>query len=144
MNEESLLLKLYGNSPQMRILDYLMEFPKNKFTKNEILENIGMSKTTVYKYFDHLLEYGLIKQTEKIRKAQPYSIDMDNPIIQTMKHSISIASGKIADREMKKEKIRMFVRKLRNQEEAKDRIKLLQAELKYTKIEMKELTPILS
>ncbi len=44
----SLLLRAYGRSPQMRILDYLMDFPKNDFTQKEILEALGMSKTTFY------------------------------------------------------------------------------------------------
>ena len=94
----SLLLRAYGSSPQMKILDYLMEFPRNDFTQKEIIEALGMSKTTFYKYFDDLLEFSMIKINRKIAKAKLYSIDLSNPIVQSMKKNVDYISEKIADK----------------------------------------------
>lgn len=93
----SLLLRAYGSSPQMKILDYLMDFPKNDFTQKEIIEALGMSKTTFYKYFDNLVDFGMIRVNRKIANAKLYSINMESPIIQSMRKNIDYISEKIAD-----------------------------------------------
>ncbi len=98
----SLLLRAYGNSPQMKILDYLMDFPKNDFTQKEIIEALGMSKTTFYKYFDNLVDFGMIRVNRKIANAKLYSINMKSPVIQGMRKNIDYLSEKIADETMHK------------------------------------------
>jgi len=92
-----LLLRAYGSSPQMKIIDYLMDFPKNDFTQKEIIEALGMSKTTFYKYFDNLVEFDMIRVNRKIANARLYSINMDSPVIQNMKKNVDYLSEKIAD-----------------------------------------------
>ena len=98
----SLLLRAYGSSPQMKILDYLMDFPKNDFTQKEIIEALGMSKTTFYKYFDNLIEFDMIKVNRKIANAKLYSINMDSPVVQSIKNNVDYISEKIAELEEQK------------------------------------------
>lgn len=93
----SLLLRAYGSSPQMRIVDYLMDFPTNDFTQKEIIEALGMSKTTFYKYFDNLVEFGMIRVNRKIAKSKLYSINLKNPLVQSIKKNVDYLSEKIAD-----------------------------------------------
>ena len=98
----SLLLKAYGSSPQMRILDYLMDFPKNDFTQKEIIEALGMSKTTFYKYFDNLVDFGMIRINRKIANAKLYSINVESPVVQSMRKNVDYISEKIADESLHK------------------------------------------
>lgn len=107
----SLLLRAYGSSPQMRILDYLLDFPKNDFTQKEIIGALGMSKTTFYKYFDDLVEFGMIRVNRKIAKAKLYSINLSNPVIQNMRKSVSIISEKIAEKSLHTPRIQIKKRK---------------------------------
>lgn len=100
----SLLLRAYGSSPQMKILDYLMDFPKNDFTQKEIIEALGMSKTTFYKYFDNLVEFGMIRVNRKIANAKLYSINVTSPLVQSMKKNVDYLSETIADRGLKRKK----------------------------------------
>ena len=81
----------------MKILDYLMGFPKNDFTQKEIIESLGMSKTTFYKYFDNLVDFGMIRVNRKIANAKLYSINTDSPLVQSMKKNVDYISEKIAD-----------------------------------------------
>jgi len=98
----SLLLRAYGSSPQMKILDYLMDFPKNDFTQKEIIGALGMSKTTFYKYFDNLIEFGMIRVNRKIANAKLYSINMESPVVQSMRKNVDYISEKIADESLHK------------------------------------------
>jgi len=102
----SLLLRAYGSSPQMKILDYLMDFPKNDFTQKEIIEALGMSKTTFYKYFENLVDFGMIRINRKIANAKLYSINMASPVVQSMRKNVDYISEKIADESLHKISIR--------------------------------------
>ena len=37
MDSNSLIATVFGYSPQMRILDYLLDFPTSDFTKKELI-----------------------------------------------------------------------------------------------------------
>jgi hypothetical protein len=140
MMEESLVLRIYGNSPQMRIIDFLMEFPTNEFTSGEIIENVKMSKTTLYKCLDDLSAQGMIKLAKAKGKAIACAIDMKNPIIQTIKAGVGIASGEIADKQLDNER---FLSKIRatakNRESLMTRKKLLREELHLTNESLKTM-----
>jgi predicted transcriptional regulator len=97
---ESLLLRAYGSSPQMKIIDYLMSFPKNDFTQKEIIEALGMSKTTFYKYFGSLVDFGMIRMNRKIVNAKLCSVNMSSPLIKSLKDDVNYISEMIADKEL--------------------------------------------
>ena len=52
--KNNLIFKIYGNSPNIKMLNFLLSFPKNEFAVSDIIEELGMSKTTFYKYFDYV------------------------------------------------------------------------------------------
>ena len=104
MQDESLIATVFGYSPQMRILNYLLDFPTNDFTKKEIIQALGMSKQTFYKYFDSLEDTGMIKVSRAIGKAKLYKIDKSSPMIKTITEFERKLSMQIADREEAKMK----------------------------------------
>lgn len=93
----SLLLRIYGSSPQMRIIDYLLDFPANDFTQKEIIEALGMSKTTFYKYFENLIEFGMVRVNRRIANAKLYSINLKSPLVQSFKKNVDYLSERIAE-----------------------------------------------
>lgn len=101
---EPLIATVFGYSPQMRILNYLLDFPANDFTKKEIIEALGMSKQTFYKYFDNLEDTGMIKVGRVIGKAKLYKIDRSNPMIKTITEFERKLSMQIAEQEEAKMK----------------------------------------
>ncbi|PIN82305.1 MAG: hypothetical protein COV65_07095 [Nitrosopumilales archaeon CG11_big_fil_rev_8_21_14_0_20_33_24] len=141
MMEKSLVLRVYGNSPQMRIIDFLMEFPTNEFTSGEIIENVKMSKTTLYKCLDDLSAQGMIRLSKAKGKAIACAIDMKNPIIQTIKTGVDIASGEIADKQLTNERFLSGIRaSAKNRESLMARKKLLREELNLTNESLKTMT----
>jgi predicted AAA+ superfamily ATPase len=84
MRYEPLIATVFGYSPQMRILNFLLDFPTNDFTKKEIIEALGMSKQTFYKYFDNLEDSGMVKVSRAIGKAKLYKIDRSSPMVKTI------------------------------------------------------------
>ena len=48
------MIKTLGDSPKLRIIDFFLDNPLFDFTKKEVIEALGMSKQTFYKYFPDL------------------------------------------------------------------------------------------
>jgi len=135
---ESLLFQLYGNAPQLKIVNYLLEFPKNTFTQKEIIDDLGLSKTTFVKYFPYLLDHGLLKVSNQEGKMKFYSIDLQNPIVHSMLFSISRASDKKADKSLRRKTlIKAVIRWKRNKLDLIERQKRMKAELKLITQEVK-------
>jgi DNA-binding transcriptional ArsR family regulator len=100
----SLLIKAFGNSPKLRILDYLLDYKLNDFTKKEIIEALGMSKITFYKYFKDLEDLGLVIPSRKIGRATLYRINLENPMVKLLIEYEMQLSLQIAEREAQKMK----------------------------------------
>ncbi len=103
MDARPLIAAVNGYSPQIKILNHLLDFPTNDFTKKEIIKALGMTKPTFYKYFDNLEESGMMVN-RSIGKAKLYKIDRSNPMIMTITEFERKLSMQIADREEAKEK----------------------------------------
>jgi predicted transcriptional regulator len=97
--DESLLSVIFGYSAKMKILDYLLDFPTNDFTKKEIIDSLGMSKQTFYKYFGDLVGVGMIKVNRTIGKAKLYKIDHGSPLVKSIVDFEKKISLQIAEKE---------------------------------------------
>jgi DNA-binding transcriptional ArsR family regulator len=88
-----------GDSPKLRIVDYLLDYKLNDFTKKEIVKALGMSKLTFYKYFKDLVELGLVTPSRKIGRATLYKINLENPIVKMIIDCETKLSLQIAEQE---------------------------------------------
>jgi len=97
----SLLIKAFGSSPKLRIIDIFLTNPYFDFDKEELARELGMSKQTVYENFKDLEELGVVKVSRKIGRATMYRIDRDYPLIKTLNESVNETSFQIAKQEGK-------------------------------------------
>lgn len=139
---ESLLVEIFGDSSRIKIVDYLMEFPTNAFTPSELVEGIGMSRTTVFRELNILLNQDMIKSVDKIGKSLTFTINLKSLIVRLMQQSVHFRSEDIADRQLARKNIRTIIRtNLKNREVLYARKKMLQNELRLTK-QMIETMPV--
>jgi predicted transcriptional regulator len=101
---ESLLLKAFGDSPKLRIIDIFLTNPFFDFSKNELVRELGMSKQTLYKYFKDLEELGMVKITRKIGRANLYKVNPENPMVKMLNKHITQLSLQVAEQEAEKMK----------------------------------------
>jgi len=107
---DSLLLKALGYTPKLRIMDIFMTNPYFDFSKTELVNELGMSKQTLYKNFSDLEELGIVKVSRKIGRAVLYKINMQHPLVKKLYDMIKQTSFKIAEQEMEKMKQPVKVR----------------------------------
>ena len=96
---ESILIKTLGDSPKLRIIDFFLDNPLFDFTKREVIEALGMSKKTFYKYFLDLEKYGIIRVSRKIGRAKLYRINLEHPLVKMLREYEKKISLEIADKE---------------------------------------------
>jgi len=96
---ESILIKTLGDSPKLRIIDFFLDNPLFDFTKKEVIEALGMSKQTFYKYFPDLEKYGIVKVSRKIGRAKLYKINLEHPLVKMLREYEKKVSLQIAEKE---------------------------------------------
>lgn len=72
--EESNFIRLLGNSPTIKVLDFLLTFSDFDYSKKEIAENSGISYNTLNAIWQYLTANILVK-TRRIGKQDMYKLD---------------------------------------------------------------------
>ncbi|MHA1582709.1 MAG: winged helix-turn-helix domain-containing protein [Candidatus Baldrarchaeia archaeon] len=100
----SLLIKVFGSSPKLKIIDIFLTNPYFDFSKEELAKELGMSKQTLYKNFKDLEELGIVKVSRKIGRATMYKLNREHPLVKEINNLINQISLKIAEIEAEKVK----------------------------------------
>src|SRR3989338_6714151 len=77
MKQKSIFLEYVGESPRMRVLQYLIEGRDFDYTLTDLL-NAGVSWGTLNSLVPTLLELGIIVKTRKIGRATLYKINQNS------------------------------------------------------------------
>jgi len=95
--EKSILLKMLGDSPKLRIIDFFLDNPFFDFTKKEVIEALGMNKQTFYKYFKEIEEEGIVEVSRKIGRAKLYKINLKHPFVAMLREFEEKLSMRMSD-----------------------------------------------
>jgi len=99
---KSVIIRTLGNSPKLRMIDFFLDNALFDFTKKEVIEALGMSKQTFYKYFPELEEYEIVKVSRKIGKAKLYKINVEHSLVKMLREYETKVSLEIAEKEKTK------------------------------------------
>jgi len=84
MRDESVLIQYVGNTPKLRVVDFLVDNMPFDYSKKEIIEGSGISKTTFFKIWKDFIKFEILKPTRKFGKAQLYTIDKENVFVKSI------------------------------------------------------------
>lgn len=87
-DRHSVILRLFGKSPETRIIDLFLDNPLFEFTRNEIVDSLGMAKSTLFRVLPGLEDVGLIEETRKIGKASLYRLNGESPVVKNLRTTI--------------------------------------------------------
>jgi hypothetical protein len=137
---ESGIIALYGDSPRMKMVDFFMTFPKNEFTIPELVEGIGMSRTTAFKEIDKLLVNAMIIQSGHVGKSPTYKINKNSSIIYLIQKMVSLRSKTAATSQIRNKTLNTLLRKqLETIDQLHNRETMLKTELKLTRTMINEI-----
>jgi len=73
--EKSLFLRVIGESPVLKTIDFLIENKGMDFCKQDIAKGAGISRTTLFHWWSQLEKTEIIKPTRKFGKTTLYSLN---------------------------------------------------------------------
>ena len=73
-----LLTEIMGEYPKVRVIEILITHPWSEYTKKDLAEASGISRSTLYSIIETLETYNIIKPTRKIGSAQLYNLDLES------------------------------------------------------------------
>ena len=107
--EKSLFVEFMGDSPVVRVMDYLLTERDLDFSITDIAKNAGIGRATLYRIWDSLIKNEVIIPTRVIGKAKLFKLNKENPKIKKL---IEIDDMLIMD-EIKKHSKKEVVMKIR-------------------------------
>jgi len=84
MDKQSLFIEFMGDSPTIRILDYLLTERELDFSMSDMAENAGIGRATLYRMWDSLLQHDAIVPTREIGQAKLFKLNVENPKIKKL------------------------------------------------------------
>ncbi len=82
--EKSLLIEFLGDTPIVRVLDFLLVFRKFDYNKQDIAINSNVSWNTLDKIWGMLIKNNIIIKTRKVGKSNMYELNMENPAVKKL------------------------------------------------------------
>ena len=81
---KSLFLKYFGDTPQLRVFDFLIDNHFFDFPVTEIARGSNVSYNSFKLFFPELVVSGMLIKTRKIGKSDYYKLNLDNPFIKRL------------------------------------------------------------
>ena len=77
-SNKSLFIEFMGDSPTIRVLDYLLTERELDFSITDIAVNAGIGRATLYRIWDDIIKNKLIIPTRVIGKAKLFKLNAKN------------------------------------------------------------------
>ena len=94
--QDTILVEVFGSSPETRIISFFMDFPLNDFMQKEVCEATGLNPRTVSARLSKLYKIGVIKDTRKVGKATFYQLNGESPVVQKIDDLVTTISMSVA------------------------------------------------
>lgn len=78
MEETTIFKQAFGNSPVIRVLDFLIEGRNLDYSLTDIAENANIGWTTLHRMWDNLVKLNIVRHTRNIGKAKLFRLNTEN------------------------------------------------------------------
>ena len=78
---KSFFLMQFGDTPQLRVLDFLIGNHFFDFPMTEIARESNVSYNSIVIFFQDFINSGIIIKTRKVGKSDYYKLNLDNPFV---------------------------------------------------------------
>ena len=81
---KSFFLMQFGDTPQLRVLDFLIGNHFFDFPMTEIAKKSNVSYNSLKVFFDDFADKKIIVKTRKVGKSVYYKLNLDNPFVMNL------------------------------------------------------------
>ena len=80
----TLFTKALGNTPKIKVLEFLIEGRELDYAISDIAEGSNISRTTLFRIWDDLIRMNIIKPTRVIGSAKLFKLNQKNLFVKKM------------------------------------------------------------
>src|SRR3989338_6830257 len=84
MEDKSLFVEFMGDSPMMKVMDYLITERELDFSITDMAENSRIGRATLYRLWDDLIKNEIIVHTRDVGKAKLFKLNVANAKIKKL------------------------------------------------------------
>ena len=106
---------IFGNTPELRMLEFLLPLEGVDFNITELAEEVGISRPTAQKIVKKFLEHGILKVSAEKGGVKYYEIDPDSPFVRLIDEINNVLIAEMVGPEVMNEVERIWSQ--RNMEE---------------------------
>ena len=84
MKETTIFREVLGDSPVIRVLDFLIEGRGLDYSLTDIAENANIGWMTLHRMWDNLLRLNIVVPTREIGRAKLFKLNQENPAVEKL------------------------------------------------------------
>jgi|SRR3989344_5225262 len=81
---KSIFLKYFGDTPKLRVLDFLIDNHFFDYPLTEIARESNVSYNSLVSFFSDWIKLGVVIQTRKIGKSDYYKLNLENNFVKNI------------------------------------------------------------
>lgn len=81
---KSFFLMQFGDTPQLRVLDFLISFHFFDYPLTEIARESNVSYNSLKSFFGNFIESKIVIKTRKVGKSDYYKLNLENVFVQNL------------------------------------------------------------
>ncbi len=82
--DKSLFLEYFGDTPQLKVLDFLIENFSFDYPMTQIARESKVSYNSIRVFFDNFVKAGILIQTRKVGKSDYYKLNTENIFVKNL------------------------------------------------------------
>lgn len=83
-DEKTAFRDLFGYTPKIRVLEYLLEGRELDHSIGDIAEGAGINRVTLFRMWNNIIKSKIIVHTRDIGNAKLYKLNMDNSQVKVL------------------------------------------------------------
>ena len=84
MPRTTIFRETLGDTPVIRVLDFLIEGRGLDYSLSDIAENSNIGWTTLHRIWDKMLKLEIVKPTREIGRAKLFKLNEENPAVKEL------------------------------------------------------------
>ena len=81
---ETIFTKAIGNTPKIKVLEFLIEGRELDYSVSDIAEGAGIGRTTLFRVWNDFVELEIVKHTREIGNARLYKLNISNSFVRKL------------------------------------------------------------
>lgn len=84
MKETTIFREALGDSPVIRVLDFLIEGRGLDYSLSDITENSNIGWTTLHRIWEKLVQLNIVVPTREVGRAKLFKLNEENPAVKKL------------------------------------------------------------